>query len=435
MKRIIGMTAFLLVLALAASGCSALPFVGNGSYELRAEFDRTFNLFTGSPVRVLGVGVGKITELEISADKRAVTAVMTINEDVQVPEGARAVIVPEALLGERYIQLTPAYTDGPAMEPGTVIPLDRTQVPFEFDEVLEGLNDFVGALDEEAVGRFFANLADVLDGQGETLGQTIEDAHGAIQALQQSDEEIVSLANRLADLNETLATRDEAIGEIIEDWNTVTGSLAGDRQQIDAALAGLVRMTRQVGDLLQTHRTNLEEDIATLTRVGRTAQRNLDNVSMLTLGSAELFRHADRVINRDRNWLPLLDHKNPDALYGFIADDMAERLEGLCSRDEDIPQEVCDAIPFREVLGDVCIPDVIPCPEGESGVKTMAEALRDLAETSEEFRDGILNDDADTSEETSSSDDGGTSSSDINEAVRRIAEENGTLSDSTEVAP
>ncbi|MDX1657598.1 MAG: MlaD family protein [Nitriliruptorales bacterium] len=414
MTRRLPLIALLLALSLAGSACSALPFVGDGTYEVRAEFDRTFNIFPGSPVRVLGVDVGKISELELSPDKRAVTAVMLIDEGVEIPADASAIIVPEALLGERYIQLTPPYTGGPTMEAGSLIPLAQTEVPFEFDEVLEGLNDFVGALDEEAVGRFFANLAEVLEGQGATVGETLDNAHGAIQALQQSDEELVALAGRLADLNETLATRDEAIGEIIEDWNTVTGSLADDRQQIDAALEGLVRLTRQVGGLLTTHRTNLEQDIATLTRVGRTAQRNLDQLSLLVLGSAELFRHAERVINRDRNWLPLLDHKNADALFGFIAEDLADRLEGLCTRDPDIPQETCDSIDFEGLVsGEVCIPELMECPDD---VTTMAEAIRNVAEASEEFRDGILSDD---SEDLSSA-------GDIHDSASRIYDENAT---------
>ncbi len=391
-SRVTTPVALLLVLALAAAGCGVF---GGGSYEVEAEFARTFNLFPGSPVRVLGVEVGKIADLTVEPGSDVVTARMVIDEGVQLPADASALIVPESLLGERYVQIDPPYEGGPEMAAGDTIPIDRTVVPYEFDEVLEGLNQFVGGLEPNEVGRLFDNLATVLDGQGAKVGQVIDQTHDAIAVLKDNDQELVSLAGRLADLNTTLGTRDQALGAIIEDWNTVTGSLASDRANIDAALRGLVRVTDELGRLLSANRDGLERDIETLTRVGRTANRNIDNISMLILGSAELFRHAERVIDREHNWLPLQNHSSQ--LGPELARTIAARLAGLCQR-AGLPADQCDQIPIDELVGgELCLDPIVPCPTDDS-VKTVPQAIRDVLEASPELEQA-LRDEAESDED------------------------------------
>jgi virulence factor Mce-like protein len=352
---------FLLALALLLSGCALMP--GNGAYTLTAEFSRSYNLFPGSPVRVAGIEVGTIADVSVPDGAQHVQVELRIDDDHEIPEDTTAIVVPETLIGERYVQLSP-YEGGPALEDGAVIPLERTLIPYEFDEVLENLNQFVGGLEEDEVGRFVGNLAEVLDGQGDQLGRTIDQAHEAIGVLRDNDEELIALASRLADLNTTLATRDQQLGQIIQDFDTLATSLVDDRTDIDAALTGLVRVTDQLARLLETNRDRLEQDIATLARVGRTAQRNLDYLSLGILNSAELFRHAERVIERDRNMLPL--QSQTEALIPQLTESIVFRLQGICLA-AGLPEDECTAELIEDLIGGlVCAPPIIPC-RGEDG--------------------------------------------------------------------
>jgi virulence factor Mce-like protein len=352
---------FLLALALLLSGCALMP--GNGAYTLTAEFSRSYNLFPGSPVRVAGIEVGTIADVAVPDGAQHVQVELRIDEDHEIPEDTTAIVVPETLIGERYVQLSP-YEGGPVLEDGAVIPQERTLIPYEFDEVLENLNQFVGGLEEDEVGRFVGNLAEVLDGQGDQLGRTIDQAHEAIGVLKDNDEELIALASRLADLNTTLATRDQQLGQIIQDFDTLASSLVDDRADIDAALTGLVRVTDQLARLLETNRDRLEQDIATLARVGRTAQRNLDYLSLGILSSAELFRHAERVIERDRNMLPL--QNQTEALVPQLTESIVFRLQGVCLA-AGLPEDECTAELIEDLIGGlVCAPPIIPC-RGEDG--------------------------------------------------------------------
>lgn len=373
-----------LVLAIVASGCSVLG--SGGAYEVTAQLTRSYNLFPGSPVRVLGVDVGRIADVRVEPGQPTVDVVMRIDGGVQLPADASAIVVPESLLGERYVQL-PAYTDGPTMEAGSVIPVDRTSVPYEFDEVLEGLGEFVGGLDGSEIGRLVNNLSEVLDGQGEQLGRTIDQAHEAIGVLKDNDDELITLAARLSDLNETLATRDQQLAKIIGDFDALATTVVDDADNLDGALRGLVELTGELDGLLETNADVLEQDIATLTRVGRTAQRNLDNVSLLVLGSAELFRHAERIIDRDRNMLPLQDQLF--ALVPALTEGIVFRLQGICLA-AGLPDEACAFELVEDLLGGlVCAPPMIPCPEGGEA-SPIEEALAGFIESDTPAGDAAL---------------------------------------------
>jgi phospholipid/cholesterol/gamma-HCH transport system substrate-binding protein len=374
-----------LVLALATSGCGA--FGGRGDYTLTAELTRSFNLFPGSPVRVLGVDVGQITDIEVPEGARTVQVHMRIEGDVDVPADSTATVVPASLLGERFVQLSP-YTAGPTIEDGATIPVDRTQVPFEFDEVLGSLEDFVGGLDGPEVGRFVDNLAATLEGQGAQLGSTIDQASEAIGVLRDNDDELVALASRLADLNETLSSRDQEIATLLQDFDTLASSLVDDRGDIDAALSGLVRVTDQLTGLLEANRERLEDDIEVLTRVGRTADRNLDNVSLAVLGSAELFRHAERVIDRERAFLPL--QSQAFALGNALTEGIVFRIQGLCLQAGLEDTDLCQIELIEELLGGtVCATPIFPCPEDGSATP-IEEALANLVAAEPELGEAVL---------------------------------------------
>lgn len=374
-------------LAMFATGCSAIG--ADGGYEVTAQFERTFNLFPGSPVRILGIEVGDVRELNVSPGDEYVTATLRLNDGVQLPADVRAIIFTDSLLGERFVQLDPPYVDGPTFEAGGTIAIDETMVPAEFDEVLEALNRFAEGVETGDLPRLVDNLAEVLDGNGENIGETLDAAQDALAVLRDNDDELLALARELASLNSTLNTRNSEIAELITDFADLSGFLAGQRGPIDESLGALARLTDETGRLLEANRGLLEDDIEIVTRVGRTVNRNLDEVSLLLLGSAELFRHAERVLDRERNWLPLVN--NTDDLTNEVLATVGRRLLGLCAR-EGIPTDMCEQLndALDQLLPDqICLPPLVSCTEStEAGAAAdartpledaVADALDDVA--------------------------------------------------------
>src|SRR3954453_9680743 len=97
-----------------ASGCSLLGG-GGGTYQLVAWFPRAVSLYPSSQVRVLGLPAGSVDSIEIIGTQVKVS--MSMNSDVPVPANVRAVITPQSLIGERYVQLPPAGREGQPKAP------------------------------------------------------------------------------------------------------------------------------------------------------------------------------------------------------------------------------------------------------------------------------------------------------------------------------
>src|SRR5690606_25811202 len=154
-------------------------------------------------------------------------------------------------------------------------------------------NQFVDGIKGGDLPRLVDNLAEVLDDNGENLGETLEAARDALNVLRDHDEDIIRLAGKLSDVNETLNTRRTELGDLVQDFSTLSRVLADQRVPLDQSLTSLARLADEAGRLLDTNRELVERDVATISQLGRTAQRNLDQVSSMFLHSAELFRAAE----------------------------------------------------------------------------------------------------------------------------------------------
>ena len=109
---------------------------------------------------------------------------MNVDRDVLIPADAKAVIVAQNLVSARYVQLAPGYETGPPMRDGALIPVERTAVPVEWDEVKDQLMRLAMDLGPKsdvsgtAVGRFIDSAANALNGNGDKLRQTLAQLSG-----------------------------------------------------------------------------------------------------------------------------------------------------------------------------------------------------------------------------------------------------------------
>lgn len=365
--------ALVLVLAVAASACSVL---GGGDRAIEAEFARTFNLFPGSDVRVLGLNVGRVAEVVAEEGTGVVRTRLLVDPDVDLPADVRAHVIQGSLLGERYVELEPAYTGGPKLPGDATIPVERTSVPAEFDEILESLNDVLAAIPPDELARLVRNTAAIVEGRGERIGRTLDDVAVAVAALHEADDDLVGLIGELAELNATLATRSSGIERTLEDYASLMSLLSEERRTIDAALSEVAATVLELRSITEEHAGRLDETVEGVTRVGRTLSRNLDEIALTLEGQSELFRHAERVFDFEHNWLPLVNHD--EDLGRMMQDRLTERLVGLCRR---LGRDDCAEPAWweEELPASVCIPGVLECLVPEGDADAVDETTLDVA--------------------------------------------------------
>jgi phospholipid/cholesterol/gamma-HCH transport system substrate-binding protein len=247
---------------------------------LVAHFPRTISIYEGSEVRVLGVPVGTVDQVTPSGTDVEVT--MSYDASVEVPADADAVIVAPAIVGDRFVQLTPVYTGGPRLPDGAVLQVDRTSTPVELDDIYSSLDRLTvalgpnGANREGALTDLLQNTAANFGGQGAVFNQTITDFSRLSTTLDDNKEELFSSAAELEKFIGTLADNDQTVRDFNASLGSVSTMLAGERQELAKALANLQVGLGKVATFVQENREVLGRNITGLNRVTKVLVKQRD---------------------------------------------------------------------------------------------------------------------------------------------------------------
>lgn len=200
-----------------------------------AEFHTVSGLERGNFVRIAGVEVGKVKDIRIRDDGVALVDFGT-DETVVLTEGSRAVIRFRNLIGERYLALEEGAGGTRPLQPGGTIPLQRTAPALDLDALLGGFRPLFHALDPQQVNALSGQLVETLQGEGST---------------------ITTFLTQTAALTNTLADRDELIGNVITNLNTVAGTLGTQSSQFAATVDSLASALATLADRRQALRNGL----------------------------------------------------------------------------------------------------------------------------------------------------------------------------------
>lgn len=276
-------TAAVLVASLLGGTVLVVRTVYFAPNTITAYFLSATGIYRGDEVRVAGVNVGTIADIEPVGGQARIT--LRVDRDIPIPADAKAVIVAQSLVAARYVQLAPAYeTSGPTMPDNAVIPVERTAIPVEWDQVKEQLTRLATDLGPQAgepgtpISRFIDSAANAMTGNGDKLRRTIAELSGLgrtladgsgnlvdvirnlqtfVTALRDSGQQIVEFQNRFATL--TSVVNDESdLGSTLADLNSavtdVQRFVAGTRDQTAEQIQRLTNVTQNLVD----HRLDLE---------------------------------------------------------------------------------------------------------------------------------------------------------------------------------
>ncbi|MGH2982556.1 MAG: MlaD family protein, partial [Solirubrobacterales bacterium] len=116
----------------------SLPFTGEG-YKLNATFQNAANIATRSPVRIAGVNVGEVTEVERVGNNSRVSFTVT-DEGRPIHSDAFVKIRPRIFLeGNFFLDLSPGSPSAAELPDGGTIPISRTSTAVQLDELLTAL--------------------------------------------------------------------------------------------------------------------------------------------------------------------------------------------------------------------------------------------------------------------------------------------------------
>ncbi len=241
---------------------------------ITAYFTSVTAIYPGDDVRVAGVKVGTIGSIQPQGAQVKMT--MHVDRDVPIPAAAKAVIVAQNLVSARYVQLAPAYeSDGPTMPDGAVIPVERTAIPVEWNEVKDQLNRLADALgphgnvSDTPVSRFIDSTADALAGNGTKLRQTLTQLAGVGRILANGSGNLVDIIKNLQNFITTLRQSNEHIVQFEGRLATLSSVLDGSRSDLDAALKNVSDVVGDVQRFVHDTRDKTAEQIQRLAAVSQ----------------------------------------------------------------------------------------------------------------------------------------------------------------------
>ncbi|MFZ2173761.1 MAG: MCE family protein [Rhodococcus sp. (in: high G+C Gram-positive bacteria)] len=257
-----------LLAGIAVASFAIVP--GTNNTTVHVEFTSTAGLYVGDEVRVMGVRVGSVETIEPRGESVDVT--LSLDGDRKIPADAKAAIVSQSLVSARFIQLAPAYTDGDTLADGDSIPLDRTAVPVEWDEIKEQLSTLVTTLGPNqahangVVGDVVGAAAANLDGQGATLNRTLTDLSTAMEALSDGRSNLFDTIRNLHVFVSALASSGEQIVQFNGRLAAVGDVLAANSDDLAAALGNLDRAVGDIESFVRDNRDELRESMTSLSR-------------------------------------------------------------------------------------------------------------------------------------------------------------------------
>jgi phospholipid/cholesterol/gamma-HCH transport system substrate-binding protein len=268
--------------------------LGRDNYTLTATFDDVTGLLIDDNVKVAGVVVGKVTDIETRAGQAVVTFQVDQEHD-DIPRDSAAAIRWRNLIGQRYLYLYPGELDV-ALQDGDEI--TETASVVDLGELFNRLGPIVGSIDPAQVNDFLQTVTEALDGREDAVGEALDDLATLTTGLATRDEAIQRLITNLDTVADTVNRRDAQIEVMLQNLVTLADTFGDNTATLDAALTELGAFSTELDGLLDTNATEIDRLLGNLALVTDTVEGRLPELDAFLAGfdeaSAAVFRAGNR---------------------------------------------------------------------------------------------------------------------------------------------
>ncbi|MET1038515.1 MAG: MCE family protein [Aeromicrobium sp.] len=288
-QRFAGFSKVLVAVVVVLLIAATLLFLnrGDGKRYITVDFEQTNSVYKGSDVKILGVPVGEVESLTPRGD--VVRVKISYDGKQRLPDDVKAVVVSPSIVGDRFIQLSPAYDGGKTLKDDAYLPVDRTAVPVELDAVYQSLDDLSvalgpeGANDDGSLSRLVDGAAEQLDGQGAQVNETLQNFGKLGTTLSNNKDELFGSLREVEEFVSLLKTNDAAVRSFNDSTAEVSTVLEGEREDLAATLEALSKALVDVNGLVKENRGALRgnvDNIASLANLLAKHKAELEQVTV-----------------------------------------------------------------------------------------------------------------------------------------------------------
>ena len=263
----------LLLLLVAAFRAQDLPLIGGGD-TYYAAFTEAGGLKANDEVRIAGVRVGKVEEVELEDGHVRVT--FRVRTDSEFGELTQAAIKIKTLLGAMFLSLEPAGEG--QLDNGSEIPVERTSSPFDVVAAFSGLAETSADIDTDQLAASLTTLADLTRNTPEEFRLALDGVSALSRTIASRDDEINSLLTNLDRVSTVLDARDQDIIGLMEDSDVLFRALVARRESVHNLLVSTSTLSKELTLLVQQTREDLKPALLKLEEVVDVLNKNEDNI-------------------------------------------------------------------------------------------------------------------------------------------------------------
>jgi phospholipid/cholesterol/gamma-HCH transport system substrate-binding protein len=240
----------------------------------KANFTDASGLIAGSDVRIAGVRVGEVEDVQV-VDRSVAQVEFSVEDERKLPTGAQFAIKYQNLVGQRYLDIQRGNgVMNQYLQPGATVPVTQTQPPLNLTTVFNGFKPLFQALNPDDVNKLSFEIIQVLQGEGGNINQLLAQTASLTSTIADRDAVIGDVINNLNLTLDTVNARDDKLSGLIVSLQQLVTGLAQDRVAIGSSLQPIANLTNVTAGLLAQARPPLADDIVKLGQESDILNRN-----------------------------------------------------------------------------------------------------------------------------------------------------------------
>ncbi|MEN3320863.1 MAG: phospholipid/cholesterol/gamma-HCH transport system substrate-binding protein [Mycobacterium sp.] len=228
-----------------------------------AVFSNSSGLRAGQFVRASGVEVGKVSKVELMDGGTKARVEFNVDRSLPLFEETTAAVRYLNLIGDRYLELKRGNSDR-RLPAGGTIPLEHTQPALDLDALIGGFRPVFRALDPDKVNNIAQSIITVFQGQGGTINDILDQTASLTSALADRDQAIGEVIRNLNTVLDTTVKHQQQFDQTVQDFEKLITGLKDRKDPIASSVADISDAAGTIGDLLADNRPLLQSTITYL---------------------------------------------------------------------------------------------------------------------------------------------------------------------------
>ena len=299
-KRTVIQLAVFAVITVTASSVLSLAYLrlpslmfSAGQYNVKVELPVAGGLYARGNVTYLGVQVGLVKDARLTRD--GVEALLSLQSDVKIPSDLDAQVHSQTAVGEQYVELVPRNATSTPLKNGDVIPLDRTTVAPDINELLDATNRGLKAIPGDNLKTVIDESYTAFNGLGPELSRLVRGSASLAIDARNNLKDLTNLADNSAPILDTQTDTSDSVRA----WASHLATITGQVQTHDSDLNGVLRdgpaafdETKQLLDRLQPTLPVLLTNLVSVAPVLVTYQASIEQLLVLVPMGVQIIQGA-----------------------------------------------------------------------------------------------------------------------------------------------